>query len=145
MADPSQVTGATGPTDPVPTAAADTPEATGPASASATGDPEVVVDERPRPVQRWSALDLVRGAVGVAVALFGIVLAVTATDTLGGMQADLARVGGTAPRPRPHRGDRAGPGGRGRGPRRPGHRRGRHPSIPDARRHRRRVPARRRA
>ncbi|HKY68700.1 MAG TPA: hypothetical protein VJM49_20100, partial [Acidimicrobiales bacterium] len=59
----------------------------------------VAVHEHPRPVQRWSSLDLARGALGVAIAVFGAVLAVAATDTLGGMQADLARSVGRLPGP----------------------------------------------
>lgn len=40
-----------------------------------------------------------RAATGVAIAALGVALAALATDTLGGMQADLARAGGRLPGP----------------------------------------------
>ena len=98
----------------------------------------------PSPVQRWSALDLARGAVGLAIAALGILLAVTATDTLGGLQADLARSVGRLPAPArtatiglAQVGAVVAPVVLARG-------RGRHPPLADARRDRRRRPPRRR-
>jgi glycosyltransferase 2 family protein len=98
MADTSRVAGVPGGGGPAAPEAAipGTADTAGPAAPEA---PEVAVDEWPRPVQRWSALDLARGGVGLAIAAIGIVLAVTATDTLGGMQADLARAVGRLPGP----------------------------------------------
>ena len=61
--------------------------------------PPVTVHEHPRPVQRWSSLDLVRAGLGVAIAALGALLALAATDTLGGMQADLVRSVGRLPGP----------------------------------------------
>jgi glycosyltransferase 2 family protein len=99
MADTSRVAGAA-----TPGGGAAPPEATLPGDADTAGPaapagPRVVVDERPRPVQRWLALDAFRAGLGLAVAAIGIVLAVVATDTLGGMQADLARSVGRLPGP----------------------------------------------
>lgn len=59
----------------------------------------VEVIELDRPIERWSSLDLVRGATGAALAASGILLAALATDTLGGMQADVARAVGRLPGP----------------------------------------------
>lgn len=101
MADTSHVAGAAEPAPPA--AAGPVPgdgDAAGPAvAAPAAGAPGVAIDEWPRPIRRWSSLDLARGAAGVAIAALGAVLAVTATDTLGGMQADLARSIGRLPSP----------------------------------------------
>lgn len=71
------------------------------------GDPRPPVDgvadaevtELDRPIERWSNLDLVRAAAGAAVAAVGVVLAALATETLGGMQADIARAVGRLPGP----------------------------------------------
>ncbi len=59
----------------------------------------VEVHELDRPIERWSSLDLARGAAGVVVAASGVLLAALATDTLGGMQADIARAVGRLPAP----------------------------------------------
>ena len=59
----------------------------------------VTVNERDHPLQRWSLTDIVRATLGAAVATVGVALAALATDTLAGMQADLARAVGRLPGP----------------------------------------------
>ena len=59
----------------------------------------LAVEERPRPVARRTATELTWLAAGLAVAAAGVVLAELATDTLGGMQADLTRSVGRLPGP----------------------------------------------
>ena len=73
----------------------------GPDSAGDTDDvtDDVEVTELDRPIERWSSLDIVRGAAGVALAASGVLLATLAHDTLGGMQADVARAVSRLPGP----------------------------------------------
>ena len=143
MADTSHVAGAAGArgspvaSEPVLPGHVDTAEPAAPSG------PDVAVDEWPRPVQRWSALDLARGAVGLAIA--------GARHPAGRHRHRHARrhagrprpLGRAPARPGPHRDHRARPGGCGRRPGGAGRGRGRHPPPADARRDRRRGPPRR--
>jgi uncharacterized membrane protein YbhN (UPF0104 family) len=99
MADTSHVAGAAGARGRPVSAEPALPGDVDTAEPAAPSGPAVAVDEWPRLVQRWSALDLTRGAVGLAIAGLGVLLAVAATDTLGGLQADLARSVGRLPAP----------------------------------------------
>jgi uncharacterized protein (TIRG00374 family) len=69
------------------------------ADATAPGVDGVTIEERPRPITRWLGVDLPGIAAGVAVAAAGAFLAAVATETLGGMQADLIRAVGRLPAP----------------------------------------------
>lgn len=66
---------------------------------SATDTPAVTITERDRPPEHWSTAELARGVLGLAIAVVGLVLAEAATETLGGMQADVARSVGRLPGP----------------------------------------------
>jgi glycosyltransferase 2 family protein len=67
--------------------------------AAAAGSPAVAVSERDHPVAQWAPVDIARVVAGLAVAAAGLVLAAVASETLGGMQADLARAVGRLPGP----------------------------------------------